>query len=414
VKRRCAELKDARRARQALAAVLLGLPALHAAALWDEKLSFIVADTVTHDDNVFRLADGADPRAVGAASKGDVYNRLSAGVELDVATDAQRLEADFELTRYRFDEFGALDLDGHDVRAAWRWRAGRRFVGELGHVQSEALASLSNIQSGARSATPNFIDLRRTHATVAYRLLPSWELRADVAALAQRNEAVEYRPSDLGARRRETAIAYVSRSGSRLGLRAHSLDGRLPNRQLIGGTAVDNSYLQHGVEAFVEWQTTSQSRFTAHGGPVERHYATFGERNFDGFLYRAAFEWQPTESLLLTAAAQRDIGSNEEVNVGFVLSEGVGLYGRWDLRAAITLSFDVEANGRTYLGEVDSALRAAAPRFEDWRLLGLRLALRPNETVTIDVGWQRQDRSSQVALSSYDARIASVGARLRF
>jgi exopolysaccharide biosynthesis operon protein EpsL len=414
LKRRRAYLKEARRARQVLAGLLLGLPALHAAALWDEKLSIIVADAAIHDDNVFRLADSVDPRAIGVTSKSDVYNRFSAGVELDVKTDAQRLEADVELTRYRFDDFGALDFDGHDARAAWQWRAGRRFAGELGHARSEALASLSNIQNGARSATPNFIDLRRTYATAAYRLLPSWELRADLATIDQRNEAIEYRPSDLGARSHEAAIAYVSRAGSRLGLRARDLDGRLPNLQLIGGTAVDNSYRQRGVEAFVEWQASDQSRFSAHGGRVQRDYATIGERDFDGFLYRAAFEWQPAESLVLTAAAQRDISTTEEVNVGFVLSEGVGLYGRWDLRAAITLSFDLETSGRTYLGEVDGALRAAAPRFEDWRLLGLRLALRPNEIMTIDVGWQRQDRSSQIALASYDANIASLGVQLRF
>ena len=407
-------MREGRRVRQALAALLLGVPAFDAGALWDEKLSLLVADSVVHDDNVFRIADGVDPRSVGAASKSDVYNRLSAGVELDVTTDAQRFEADVELTRYRFDDLAALDLDGHDARAAWQWRAGRRFVGELGHAQSNALASLSNIQSGARSATPNFIDARRTYATVAYRLQPSWELRADVAEVDQRNEAIEYRPSDLGARRTAAAIAYVSRAGSRLGLRTRGLDGRLPNRQLIGGTAVDNSYRQRGVEAFVEWQTSDQSRLRAHGGPVQRNYASIAQRNFEGFLYRATFEWQPADALLLTAAAQRDISSTEEVNVGFVLSEGVGLYARWDLRAAIALSFDLETSSRTYLGEVDGALGAAAPRFEDWRLLGLRLALRPNETVTIDVGWQRQSRSSQVALASYDARTASVGARLRF
>jgi exopolysaccharide biosynthesis operon protein EpsL len=408
------DMREGRRVRQTLAALLLGVPALDAGALWDEKLSVLVTDAVIHDDNVFRIGDGVDPRSVGAASKSDVYNRLSAGVELDVTTDAQRFEADFELTRYRFDDLAVLDLDGHDARAAWQWRAGRRFAGELGHAQSNELASLSNIQSGLRSATPNFIDARRTYATVAYRLLPSWELRADVAEVDQRNEAIEYRPSDLGARSEEAAIAYVSRAGSRLGLRARSLDGRLPNRQLIGGTAVDNSYRQRGVEAFVEWQTSDQSRFSARGGPAQRNYATIGERNFDGFLYRAAFEWQPAEPLLLTAAAQRDISSTEEVNVGLVLTEGVGLYGRWDLRASIALSFDFERSDRTYLGEVDSALGAAAPRIEDWKLLGLRLALRPNETVTIDVGWQRQSRSSQVALASFDARIASVGARLRF
>ena len=414
MKRRFRDTCEGRRARQTLAALLLGAPALDAGALWDDKLSLVVADVVTNDDNVYRLADGVDPRSVGAASKSDVYNRLSAGVELDVTTDAQRLEADVELTRYRFDDLGALDLDGHDARTAWQWRAGRRLVGELGHAQREGLASLSNVQSGARIATPNFIDARRTYATVAYRVLPSWELRADVAEVEQRNGAIEYRPSDLAARSEDAAVAYVSRAGSRLGLRARSLDGRLPNRQLIGGTAVDNSYRQRGVEAFVEWQTSDQSRLTAHGGPVERKYATVAARDFDGTLYGATFEWQPAEPLLLTAAAQRDISSTEEVNVGLVLSEGVGLYGRWDLRSAVTLSFDIETSTRTYLGEVDSALRAAAPRSEDWRLLGLRLALRPNETVTIDVGWQRQDRSSQIALGSYDARIASVGARVRF
>jgi hypothetical protein len=393
---------------------LLVVPAHDSAALWDEKLSLVVGDAVTYDDNVLRLPNGVDPETVGVPSRSDVYHRLSAGMELDIATDVQHFEAAFELTRYRFDDLGALDLDGHSARTAWQWRAGRLFNGELGHLQSEDLASLSNLQGGVRITAPNFIDTRRTYATVAYRVLPSWEIRADVAELDQRNSAIEYRPSDLGARSGEAAIAYVSRAGSRIGVRALGVDGTLPNRQLIGNTLVDNSYWHRSVVAFVEWQTSEYSRLSAHIGPAERTYATVGQRNFEDTVYRASFDWEPVESLTLTAAAQHDVSSTEEVNVGFVLSDGIGLYGRWDLRATMTLSFNLEAADRTYLGEVDATLGAAAPRVEDWQFVGLGLELRPNETVTIDVNWQHQRRTSRIAFGNYEANIASVGARLRF
>src|SRR6185295_6682462 len=70
---------------KALATVVAGAPTLDACALWGDQLTPFVAETVTRDDNVSRLADGVDPLvALGAPSGRDTYHTTSAGFAFKV------------------------------------------------------------------------------------------------------------------------------------------------------------------------------------------------------------------------------------------------------------------------------------------------------------------------------------------
>ena len=54
------------------------VPVADAVALWKDKLEVFVSETITRDDNVFRLSDASDPvTAIGSSSKGDTYTTTS-------------------------------------------------------------------------------------------------------------------------------------------------------------------------------------------------------------------------------------------------------------------------------------------------------------------------------------------------
>jgi hypothetical protein len=400
---------------KALAALVAGAPVVAADALWRDQISPFVAEVVTRDDNVFRLADGVNPQvAIGAPSAADTYHATSAGLTFDVAANAQRFEGELALSRYHFAHFDTLDFNGYDARAVWRWRAGERFTGDLGHDRTQTLTSLANVQSGARSTTPNVLDTQRSYVTATYEPASRWQFRANVNATFQRNQAIEYQPNDLDAHRTELTIAYVTEGMNRIGLSALHVDGRLPNRQRLGTLLIDNSYAQRGVAAFIEWQPSAHSQLKLRTGSTRRGYADIPQRDFSGSTYVATLDWQPTDDVTLTAISQRDISANEEINVGLVLSEGLGFRARWKVRQHAALSLDLDRADRSYLADAASFLSATPPYSERVRSLGSKLSLQPRKQLTVDLGWRHERRSSLTRLGGYGADAASVGVRFTF
>ena len=404
-----------RHSAKALVALVTAAPILDATALWHDQVSPFVSETVTRDDNVFRLADNVDPLlAIGAPSAKDTYHATSAGFAFDVPVSAQRFEGEVALNRYHFNRFDELDFNGYGARAIWRWRLGQRFNGDFGHDRSESLASLSNVQSGTRSTIANVIKTERTYVTATYEPASRWQLRGDVREATQRNDAIQYRPNDLDARSTELTLAYVTEQLTRIGVIAQHVDGRLPNPEPLGSVLLNNSYGQQSVAAFVEWRPSPHSQLKARAGPTRRDYDVISQRNFDGTTYVATMDWNPTDTLTLTAIRQRDISPNEEINVGLVLSDGVGFHTLWTVREKAALALELERADRTYLGDAASFLGTAAPYAERVRSVGARLSLHPRKPLTVDLGVRHERRSSLTTLGNYGASIASVGFRFAF
>src|SRR6266850_3236922 len=130
------------------------VPVTDAVALWDDKLELFVAETLTRDDNVFRISSGLDPAAaVGSSSRGDTYSTTSFGFNLDVPVSRQRFQGGVTWNNTRYDRFTILNLDGHQARGIWLWQVGNDISGQLGYTENLILASLANVQSGVQSST---------------------------------------------------------------------------------------------------------------------------------------------------------------------------------------------------------------------------------------------------------------------
>src|SRR6266850_2222568 len=166
-------------------------PVTDAVALWDDKLELFVAETVTRDDNVFRISSGLDPAALGLSSKGDTSSTTSFGFNLDVPVSRQRFQGGVTWNKTRYDRFTVLNLDGHQGRGTWLWQLGNDISGQLGYMDTLVLASLANVQSGVQSSTPNFLTTRRAFFNAVYLLTPSWRLRGEAGRLKQSNEVPE-------------------------------------------------------------------------------------------------------------------------------------------------------------------------------------------------------------------------------
>ena len=403
-----------RRALLALAAVLLAAPP-PARALLDDRLELFAVQSVTRDDNVFRLSGSADPVAVlGTASKADTYTTTSLGLALDLPVSLQRLQARFAWIGTHYQRFSVLDLDyGYDARAAWLWQAGADLSGKLAYTDTLALASLANTGGGALAATPNLLRTQHASFDAGYLPTPRWQLKGALSWLEQSNRNAAFEANDVTIRGAEVGINHLSPARNALGLYAAAEDGELPHRQLVGATLVDSSYRQWRGGAALGW-TAEGSRLTARAGGVSRRHRELPARDFEHATLQTVHAWQATGALALSASVQRDVVPLDDVQARVVLAEGIALRAAWRLTEKTTFSGDLARTDLEYLGDAQVALGVQPPRNDRLRKVALGIAYRPARGVLLQLGAYREARSSSAAFGDYVAHVVSLSARLGF
>jgi len=185
------------------------VPVADATALWKDKVEVFVSETITRDDNVFRLSDASDPvTAIGSSSKGDTYTTTSLGFRFDVPVSRQRFLGELSWNDDRYDEFTVLNFTGHNGRAMWKWQAGNDLSGELGYTEILELASLANIQGDVQSSAPNPLKTQRTFLNAAYMFTPRWRLQGELSKREQTNEVLQ--ENDISIMCTELTGSYVT------------------------------------------------------------------------------------------------------------------------------------------------------------------------------------------------------------
>ncbi|HJR69767.1 MAG TPA: outer membrane beta-barrel protein [Gammaproteobacteria bacterium] len=398
-----------------IAACALFLTGGDAVALFDDRLEVVVGQSATHDDNVFRLARGVDPvTALGTSDRSDTYHATSLGLKFDVPQASHRYRGDLGVDRYQFERFSNLELEGHHGSFDWTFSGVDALTSRLGYLESRTLASLSNIQGGAQSTAPNFIDYRRTYAEASYEITPRWAFRAELGRGAQENSASLYTLSDMSVKTQDLELVYATPAGTRIGLDTRFVAASLPNRQLVGLQAIDNSYDERHSSVFIEWQTSRHSRLDARFGRVHRGYEDLAARNHTGSTYSVAYSWQPVDALTLTAIGQRGISTTEEVNVGHVLMETVGLRSHWRHADRVELTLDLERGDRVYRGDPVFALGLVPQRSERVSVKAVGALLHLTPIVTLDFRWRNERRSANAAAGNYRVNVAGIGVRCSF
>lgn len=386
-----------------------------ALALRDGSLELYGAQSVTRDDNVFRLSDASDTVAIlGTPERSDRYLTTTLGLNLDAPLGRQRLQGNLAWNRTRYDRFSILDLDGYDGRAALQWQLGSDWSGRVGYARSRSLASLANVQAGVLSSTPNPLTQQRANLETAWRATPRWELRAEAARLGQENEAAERKVNDITLDSGELILNYVTPAQNRLGLSLQAARGELPEREAVAGMLIGNSYRQSRAGLVLEWLPGSHTRLSARAGRVSRRYAELAQRDFADNTYELSWRWTPTGKLTLAAIAQNDISATEQVNVSLVMARRVALQPAWRPSEKVELQGVLETSERSYHGEAGQVLGTVPPRSERVRGAGLAAAYRPVPAVSLNLSWRRETRAATVAFGDYEADIVSLGGRIAF
>ena len=421
-RRRLALMRDrnrpARKVTYGLASLLL-LPALHARAQDADaqardvaKVTPFVEETLTADDNVFRISKDIDPATViGSRSRADTYRITSFGLSADVPVSLQRFVGSLTFNSTRYQRFAALDSDGHDLRGSWLWQAGKDLRGELGLSETYSLASFAQLLS---ITTADQLRVRREFVNGAWMVTPHWRLGAAGDRLEQRNSNAATLFNDVNVDGFEASLSRVSAAGNSIGCSARFETGHFPTLQRLGTALIDNAYRQYSAGLRLDWTLSGTSHLVARADQVGRRYDQLPQRDFNGAIGHAEFTWTPTGKFALTAIAQRDISPYEYIRSSLVLIKGLGLRPMWRMTAKLELSGDLEVLTRSYRADPAQALGLAGQRDDKVRSATALLAYHPTRSVTVQATLLHEERSSNVAFGDYAANAAWINARLIF
>lgn len=360
-----------------------------------------VLASFTHDDNLFRRSDQADPRA-------DNYQRLEAGLDVTAQRARQRLNLRAAANRTQFKRFGFLDNTGGVGHLGWDGEMGRAWRGRAGYDYTRTLASFALL---AETEGRNIRAEQRAYAEADYLVFPSLRLRVGVDNTDVKNSLESQRPLDLQSAAAAVGLHYLSAAENFVGVQSKLTNGDYPNPENISGTLVNNSFDETENGLVLDWRPAGHSRLQARLGYTDRRYDQLSSRNFKGGTGRLIYDWNLTGKTVFNATAWRELTAADDLSAGYVVSRGLTVGPRWSVTPKTTVQAVIAQERRDYQGDPRLVLTATTERADKLNSVAVGVAYLPFRKVQLAFGYEAGKRASTRALSDY--RFNSVNGSLR-
>lgn len=375
-----------------------------------EKVRFSIFGGVDRDSNPFRLSDSTNPQtAIGSTSKADTIYRAGVGLKADLPFyERQRVVIDLQAQNVNYHNFNVLDHTAYRASGTWNWQAGNQWGGAIGYSQREFLANLADIQAPIK----DMITENHAFAGGGFRFTPRWRVRGLLDWIKWDHSDPTRDTLDANIYAGTIGLDYVTPLGNSVGVQSRYSVGDYPNRQVVAGSLVDNSYTELESSAVMRWILTDKSIFDARAGYTSRRQDQVPQRDFDGFTGRLNYDWFIGPKTLLNFAIWREIQSTEDVSASYILAEGWGIGPAWAPTSKVVLQARYIREDRDYRGDPGFVLSGAPPREDTFRGVRLNVGYAPRRNIQLSVSAEGGDRESNLVGADYD--YAAVSANVRF
>ncbi len=370
-----------------------------------------VSQTLTWDDNLFRLPDGQSPQTGGGAtSRRDVVSHTGVRLTADKPIGRQVLRASVGITNVRYDRHRQLDGDLSNHAASWDWALGRQWSGVLSYSSAQTTPGFSDYRAPVR-------DIVTTDAAAARALLrfhPDWRLVLGATSTRATHSAATNAIGDSRVDSAETGLRYVPGTGKEFGLRARSAEGSYPNRQQVGANFIDNGYREDGLDFDVVWRATGASQLQGAIGQTRRSHNDVPGRDFSGTTGRLNWSWQPTGRTNLGFGARREVGAQDDLIATYTVTDAITIGAGWQPTAKLSFSATGELRRRDRQGDPASVVGGAPSRRDDDRILSLGAGYAAMRDLRLNLSLREERRESTLATAAYCTRQLMLAAAFVF
>lgn len=360
-----------------------------------------------YDDNLFRLAED---RPAFDNQRSDSARYATGGFLFDKMYGRQKIYLQGKLSKVKFDHFKQLDYDGKDLLGLWNWQLGNRFEGSAGASYAQTLAPYIDFRSSERNLRVH----RRQHLDAAWKMHPSWQLRAGGARDEFTYELAAQRFNNRTETMLEAGFDYTPRSGSTAGLVLRRIKGEYAATRFLNGAPLNDDFTQDELKARVNWKVTGITSVQMLAGYARRKHAVLGPRDAKGVNGRVSASLHPRQKLRVNVALWREFAPIESTLVTYSLNRGASAGASWEASSKVRVEGSLSAERRRY----DGRLLASAPADIRDKLrtasLGATWQARPRLQVNTSYTHQRRSGADFLGNGSFKANTLSVSASAQF
>ena len=373
-------------------------PLKPAFAIDGDPLRLILAETLTHDDNVFRAPASFTPLS-------DTITSTSVGLTLDTHLSLQHVHLEAFSNSSRYDRLRYLNNTGSRYQAAWQGQLGDSLKIDASWNRTQSLAGFADFRSTIKNIVTTENDLIR----LRYLITPDWSLIASGTHGSNINgtatNAVSNSRTDSG----EFGLQYDSTLGNRIGIVTRETRGRYPNLEFVPGLSlVDNSYREKEIEVNVLWAPSVVSQLGFSVGKTRRDHNDIPQRNFSGTVASVSYDWIPSTMAAINIYLRRDLGAQNIFLANYAVTRSMGIAPRWSPTQKITLQARAERRLREFGGDPRFAISTASVPTDTTNSYSLSAQYAATSAVLLSAFLQHDVRVSTDPTLPYDFTSAAM------
>jgi exopolysaccharide biosynthesis operon protein EpsL len=370
-----------------------------------------VSQTLTYDDNLFRLPEGQNPQTGnGSASRSDTISHTGLRLTADKPVGRQVLHAAIGMTNVRYDRNRQLDGELTNYSASWDWTLGHLWTGALSWSRAQTIPGFSDYRAPVR-------DIVTTDAAAARAMLrfhPDWRLTLGAGSSQASHSASVNAVGDSRVDSAEAGLRYVPGTGKEFGLRMRHAEGSYPNRQAVAGNLIDNGYAEDGIDLDAAWQFSGASNFQGAIGQTRRSHNDVPGRDFSGTTGRINWNWRPTGQTSLGFGARREVGAQDDLVATYTVTDAITVSAGWQPTAKLSFSATGELKQRDQQGDPASFVGGTPSRRDDDRILSLGVGYAAMRDLRLNLSLREERRESNLTTGSYRTRQLALAATFAF
>jgi hypothetical protein len=381
----------------------------------ERPLSLSVSQTLSFDNNLFRLADNATvPQSSGLKGRDDQISNTSMAVGYANSFGTQTIAVNGNLGVVRFANFSGGNRNVYGVNAKWTADVNRAIFTGVDVAQSR-IASAFGDQQGF---TPNLISTISFGLNLGYKLNPTWAIVSKFDQSNFDNSAANLSAADRKVQGKEIALRYQPESGLDGSFVLRTVEIKSPNLQrndIFGNPLsinVNNGYRQNLVLFRANYQPTGLSRLNGEIGYSQLDYVSLAQRNTSGLRVKGTYAYTLSDALSFGATIGRETSASGTAYSGNVQNDSLGVSMAFSATPRIKLQTNLDYIRRDFSADAGVALGQTGNRVDTIKIVGVNASYELLRNLNVSAGFARTSRSSSFSQFEYSGNLVTLGANL--
>lgn len=370
----------------------------------EDPLKFIAGVSRLHDDNLFRQNSG---------KKSENITSAYAGIRLDKLYAQQRFKFDFTLTANRYQNYGILDFNAKDYKAAWLWSLTPFLKGTISLDRKQSLNTFQDFRGGSLVNIRNINTSETQHFEADFSPHNVWHLLGGVTRTTNKysnNSNVNFEGQEsFTMNSLDAGVRYNFSSGSSVTVMGHERSGDYDGRQLNAATLFDTAFDEREVETRLDWIVSGKSRVNARAAYVSRDHDHFSRRDYSGLVGNVDYSWTPTGKLRLLLSASSSLSTYQTVDNSYTRLNSLSITPLYAFSDKITMRAKAAITKRTFLGE---GVIPDGDRVDWGKTASFGVEWAPLRSISIGGNLERSSRDSNIDVYDYTDTTVGVNANL--